>query len=94
MLCINCAEKIRMQRGCCMPVEYSFETRERAEELYIVEGLTFAQVSEATGVSVSQLQRWGQEGKLVRCKTEIAACVFGHQTPHRAAPAGAGYPGV
>lgn len=38
--------------------EYSWEIRERAEELYIVDGLTYEQVAQATGVSVTQVQRW------------------------------------
>jgi transposase-like protein len=45
-----------------MPREYSWEVRERAEELYIVEGLTFEQVAEATGVSATQLKTWSAEG--------------------------------
>lgn len=44
-----------------MGMEIPLETRFRAEELYIVDGLTFDQTSAATGVSVSQLQRWGAE---------------------------------
>jgi hypothetical protein len=43
-------------------MEYSWEVRERAEELYVVDGCTYDQVAEATGVSVSQLKRWGAEG--------------------------------
>jgi len=46
-----------------MPDAYSYEVRERAEELYVVDGLTFEQVAEATGVSVSQLKRWSAESK-------------------------------
>ncbi|MDH5525207.1 MAG: hypothetical protein OEY01_14620 [Desulfobulbaceae bacterium] len=44
-----------------MPESYSWETRESAEELYIINGLTYEQVADHTGVSVSQLKRWGQE---------------------------------
>ncbi len=40
------------------PREYSWEVRERAEELYIVDGLTYEQVAQATGVSMTQIQRW------------------------------------
>jgi hypothetical protein len=43
------------------PQEYTWETREQAKELYVVDGLTFDQVAEATGVSVSQLKRWSAE---------------------------------
>lgn len=40
--------------------EYSWEIRERAEELYIIDGLIYEDVATETGVSVSQLKRWGQ----------------------------------
>lgn len=43
------------------PESYSWEIREAAEELYIIDGLTFDQVAERTGVSASQLKRWGLE---------------------------------
>ncbi len=45
-----------------MPSEISWETRERAEGLYIVDGLTYEQVAAATGVSATQLKRWGADG--------------------------------
>lgn len=45
------------------PQEYSWEVRERAKELYVVDGLTFEQVAADTGVSVSQLKRWSAEEK-------------------------------
>lgn len=44
-----------------MPTEYSWEIRERAEELYIIDGLTYDEVATETGVSVSQLKRWGAD---------------------------------
>jgi len=37
----------------------SWEIREQAEELYIVDGKTFEEIAAITGVSVSQLKRWG-----------------------------------
>lgn len=40
----------------------SWEIREQAEELYVVEGKTFEEVAELTGVSVGQLKRWGSGG--------------------------------
>ena len=43
------------------PQEYSWEVRERAKELYVVDGLTFDQVAAATCVSASQLKRWSGE---------------------------------
>lgn len=46
-----------------MGKEISWEIRERAEELYIVDGLTYEQVADATGVSVSQLKNWGVDGQ-------------------------------
>ena len=42
-----------------MGKEISWEIREEAEQLYIIEGKTYDEVSELTGVSVAQLQRWG-----------------------------------
>jgi hypothetical protein len=45
-----------------MPTEISWEIRERAEGLYIIDGLTYEQVAEATGVSTTQLKRWGADG--------------------------------
>ncbi|MBU1565571.1 MAG: hypothetical protein KJ630_08075 [Proteobacteria bacterium] len=43
------------------PESYSWEVRESAEELYIIDGRTYEQVAETTGVSTSQLKRWGTE---------------------------------
>jgi len=51
-----------------MGKEISWEIREEAEQLYIIEGKTFGEVSELTGVSVAQLQRWGagnEEEKII-----------------------------
>ena len=45
-----------------MGAEISWETRERAEELYIFDGLTYEQVVKETGVSLAQLKRWGKDG--------------------------------
>jgi hypothetical protein len=42
-------------------MEYPWEVRDRAKELYCIDGLTFEQVAEATKVSVSQLKRWSAE---------------------------------
>ena len=42
-----------------MTKEISWEIREQAEELYIVDGKTFEEVAEITGVSIGQLKRWG-----------------------------------
>lgn len=44
-----------------MPESYGWDTIEAAEELYILDGLTFDQVAERTGVSVSQLKRWSAD---------------------------------
>lgn len=38
--------------------EIDWETRERAEDLYVVEGLSFQVVSEMTGVSMQCLHGW------------------------------------
>jgi hypothetical protein len=43
------------------PESYSWEVRESAEELYIIDGQTYDQVASATGVSISQLKRWGMD---------------------------------
>ncbi len=43
-----------------MGEEISWEIRQRAEELYVEAGLTYEQVAAKTGVSVSQLKRWGR----------------------------------
>jgi hypothetical protein len=45
-----------------MPTEISWEIRERAEGLYIIDGLTYEQTAERTGVSATQLKRWGADG--------------------------------
>jgi len=45
-----------------MGKEIPAEVRDKAEDLYIVDGMTYAQVATATGVSESQLMRWGKEG--------------------------------
>jgi transposase len=46
-----------------MGKEIDWDVRERAEELYVVDGLTFDQVARETGVSVTQLKNWsGAEG--------------------------------
>lgn len=53
-----------------MGQEIPWEIRERAEELYIVEGRTFEQVAADTGVSVSQLKRWAADGNWSARKKE------------------------
>lgn len=53
-----------------MPKEIEWEIRIDAEELYVVDGLTYDQVAERTGVSVSQLQRWGVDGGWVERRKE------------------------
>jgi len=42
-----------------MAKEIDWETRGLCEELYVVDGLTYEQVSEKTGVHVNTLQGWG-----------------------------------
>lgn len=53
-----------------MAQEIPWETRERAEELYIVEGFIFEDVARETGVSVSQLKRWASDGDWTDRKRE------------------------
>ncbi len=56
-----------------MGKEIPLETRFTAEELYIVDGMTYEQVAEKTGVSVSQLQRWGSENDWPKRRREYRA---------------------
>jgi len=42
-----------------MAEAYPLDTRLDARGLYVVDGMTYEQVSKATGVSVSQLKKWG-----------------------------------
>lgn len=44
-----------------MGKEIPYDTRFRAEELYIFEQMTFESVAEATGISVTQLKRWAAD---------------------------------
>lgn len=44
-----------------MAKAYSFETRERAEVLYVEQGLTYKQVAKETRVSESQLRTWAKD---------------------------------
>lgn len=53
-----------------MGAEIPWETRERAEELYIYDGLTYEQTAAETGVSQTQLQRWGAAGNWPERKRE------------------------
>ena len=50
-----------------MAEAYPLDTRLDARGLYVVDGMTYDQVSKATGVSVSQLKKWGSdEGWMAR----------------------------
>lgn len=44
-----------------MPEGYSYEIREAAYELFVIDGRTYDQVAQAVGVSVPQLKRWGSD---------------------------------
>lgn len=44
-----------------MAEAYPFEDRLKARGCYVVDGMTYEQVSGATGVSVSQLKKWGSD---------------------------------
>jgi transposase-like protein len=39
----------------------SYELRERAEELYVIDGLTLEQVAAETGISIQTLKRWSSK---------------------------------
>ncbi len=54
-----------------MGAEISWEIRIEAEDLYITGGCTYDEVAKRTGVSVSQLKRWGKEGDWKEAKQEI-----------------------
>jgi len=56
-----------------MGKEIPWEIREEAEQLYIIEGKTFNEVSELTGVSVAQLQRWGAGSESEEEEIKIAS---------------------
>ncbi len=58
-----------------MPEAYGMEIRERAEELFIVDGQTYEQVAVATGVSVSQLKRWGDEREWTEKRREYRGAI-------------------
>ena len=44
-----------------MAEAYPYEMRDRAEELYVEQGLTYEQAADELGVAVNTLKRWGQE---------------------------------
>lgn len=53
-----------------MAEAYSWEVREQAQEYYVIEGHTYDEVAGLTGVSVSQLKRWGAEEGWSEAKRE------------------------
>jgi len=53
-----------------MAQEIDLQTRFEAEDLYVEARKTYEQVSEATGVSVTQLKRWSKEGDWRGKRTE------------------------
>ena len=53
-----------------------FEIRERAEELYIIDGLTLEQVAAETGVSIASLKKWSSDDGWTERKKEY------HNTLH------------
>jgi transposase-like protein len=54
-----------------MAKEIPWEIRFEAEDLYISGNHTYEAVAKRTGVSVSQLKRWGQEGNWKESKKEM-----------------------
>lgn len=54
-----------------MGQEYSFETVERAEQLYCVDGQTFDAVATLTGIAPSTLKRWSEKYGWPAKKEEI-----------------------
>jgi len=57
--------------------EISWEIREKAEELYIVDGKTFEVVSEQTNVSVNQLKNWSKDGGWREARQEYRKALTG-----------------
>ena len=55
-----------------MGVEIDADTRWRAMELYCADRLTFAQVSEATGIADSTLRRWADAYQWRERREELA----------------------
>ncbi|MBI9092290.1 MAG: hypothetical protein JEZ12_24005 [Desulfobacterium sp.] len=53
-----------------MAEEISWEIRATAMELYVTDGKTYDQVAGLTGVSVSQLKRWGQAEEWAAARRE------------------------
>lgn len=53
-----------------MGKEIPLEVREQAEDLYVIEGFTYEQVAEKTGVSQSQIKRWAKEGQWRKARQE------------------------
>lgn len=53
-----------------MAEEISWEIREDAYNLYVTDGLTYEQVAKRTGVSLSQVKRWGQAENWADAKRE------------------------
>jgi len=39
----------------------SYELREKAEEFYVIDGLTLEQVAQETGISIQTLKRWSSK---------------------------------
>ncbi|MBU0969200.1 MAG: hypothetical protein KKC20_01070 [Proteobacteria bacterium] len=53
-----------------MPDGYSYEIRENAQELYVVEGKTYDHVAKLTEVSIAQLKRWGKDADWAGARKE------------------------
>lgn len=51
----------------------SFELREKAEELYVIGGLTLEQVAAETGISVQSLKRWSSKEDWFKRRREYQA---------------------
>jgi len=51
----------------------SFELREKAEELYVIGGLTLEQVASETGISIQSLKRWSSKEDWFKRRREYQA---------------------
>lgn len=49
---------------------YSLETRQKARDLFVEQGLSYEEVARQTGVSVNNLKKWGSEEKWTKQRDE------------------------
>ena len=68
LLTANCILSFSLRSADCTlsfslrKMSYSLDIKTRARELFVEQGMTFEEVSGDTGISISQLKKWGKEG--------------------------------